>query len=1336
MKESKVGSMNKWASGFTNAVLRSFCRVWLLCLIPFFVTSTSVLAKSATSPKTSAPLSALHSTLQLNRGPSDALLGHGIPTHESDVFRWKSRPPLFKRSASSAPDTLEIFAIYVEFNEENPDVETTTGRGTFSSSLDTNSKLDPDINGGLRGYRYYLEKHLEFARNYFLTVSNQRLYIRWRIFPEVDSANGKVTPIRLSNSIKAYNPAVKKPEERYTDFDRKRAVAYLAFVVESLRAANAKDKAGQNPFLIPESGNGNSNSIGSGGNTYRSYLLFHAGHSRLVDGGSLGPLNADSPNDFLDFFITKSDFSYLRYADPALKSVNCNDTIGVVVDAPGGAKDTVTEVMVLSEAANQDKTNWGINGILVNQIAQQIGMPNTYDVVRGISQMGFFDLMDFAGYNTLNGFVPVYPSAWVRNFMGWEEPLLLHPGVKNKSQIFSPLVKDSPNKPKSVRINLNEREYLLLENRQRALGDTVIVYLSKGANKTEKSFSVQDSLKVPFQFLDSLLLDSLCNKEGKKCKVNPLRPEGIITGASSYDLGLPGSGLLVWHVNDWYLRTFLQYGAVNAYLGDTLGSRYLGVTLVEADGNLSLGKEFSNALGQGAYDYGSGSDMFPHVVKGIKKVTGKDTTWFTDTVTVLDPYSFASSNAWNDGRTHLSLQVDWPNSFAAAKKDVGVASFTGDSVWTLRDTAITVQVKWADNTEFLQVPERKWPVRSDAATGYNSLALLKTPDSKKPFVLTLSDAGRAQLFTAKGEAAVAISDTLKVFAGFEGVETLLKRPTRLDTLSVPLPVIDTLPGQALGTAILNDTVAGLLSTNRFEITRLLPNRFNADTLIQDSLNQMPADSVVTLLRVALTAIVGPLAISEGAGQGFWILCQGVTGKDIRRYSADAVLQDSIALPDLGYQNLAAVQTKSGSWNLVASAQKGKLVLINVAAHSAQDISPAWGAFAHTDEERFTVSSTDFDRDGFSDVLLLGSRGSAAIVRADGENQGKMLPNFPLRYHRSVTFTDTVYVDTGIACNTEPVRVKVDSKSWMSEDPSPPALADLNGDGYPEFIFAGTNAVFAADLHGAILKGWPFRPSPRQNIGFLYGSKKLPETVIGSSPVVLNLGAAPAVLIGSPDGLIYAVDAAGKAINTSSFDPKVQRGYTSSKRSDWPLSVGGLITDTTENPYVTLSLADLSGTDNITSAGEVDLVAQSGTGGIYVFTLKRGDAKGPWWPMSGGSLGRTQALPMEKLGAVKVTAASASIREFYLFPSPVTGPSATLYLDIGSEAKKARLRIFDLAGNVVAKREWKDLSSGKQPFNQILDLSHLGADVYSALIEVDFTSPAQSKKRWERFGVIR
>jgi hypothetical protein len=114
---------------------------------------------------------------------------------------------LFKTAAFGAPDTLEVFVLYVQFEEEVPDETGTTGTGSFGSDKDISYDLDP--NGeSIRRSADYLTKRFQFAQDYFDKVSGGRVVIKPRLFPE-PRQNGlvPVESYRLKR-MKSYNPAL------------------------------------------------------------------------------------------------------------------------------------------------------------------------------------------------------------------------------------------------------------------------------------------------------------------------------------------------------------------------------------------------------------------------------------------------------------------------------------------------------------------------------------------------------------------------------------------------------------------------------------------------------------------------------------------------------------------------------------------------------------------------------------------------------------------------------------------------------------------------------------------------------------------------------------------------------------------------------------------------------------------------------------------------------------------------------------------------------------------------------------------------------------------------
>jgi hypothetical protein len=1218
--------------------------------------------------------------------------------------------PLFKTSAAGQPDTLEVFAMYVEFTDETvANNETgTTGTGIFGSDNDTSYTLDP--NGrSVRTDTAYLAKHFEFARNYFDKVSGGKVVVLPRFFPKPDGA-GHVTPVKLTKRMKSYNPAIedKSKKQKTTDFEAQRAQALMTFVSESasLFEGFVGPDTLSNPFRVAFSEARQNPSS----HRYRAFMIFHAGHSRLIDGGTLGFAGANTPNDFTDFFVTKGDFRNLDSATdnnlPSGKAVpeRRRDSLGAVVNS---GRDTVTEFMMLSEAASQDKANWGINGILVNQLARQMGMPDVFDVVQGISQLGYFDVMDFAGYNTLSGFLPVFPSAWIRAYMGWDAPVEVPRGAGASSQMTL-YAADQPGagRTRTAKVSLNEREYLLIENRQRASRDsTVTVYYSKQNNATDYKFSIKDSVRVPYAALDSIFADSTCKTwDNGSCKTkqpNPYKPKGrgIITGANHYDVGLPGSGMLVWHVNEWFLETFLKAGVVNAYLGDTLKSQYKGLELVEADGIPSIGKQFKDPLGQPAFDYGTPQDMLPNIFRR-RTNPPKDTSWrpTPETLSVIGSYGFANTNSWNDGRTHIKLEGLLPAQPLVAR---AIGGFTGDSVFTFRDSALTLRVWWPNDSSVARPAGSLWPARTAPSGLPQAVNVLQAANGSGPYVVSVSDTGLLQTYAVDGKLALATRDTVRDAGRYDSVEALLPSGNTRPQNAAPVNSFANPDGAPVGACVAKDSIFVVLTSRSLRFIRPNP----------DSLNGT-ARSGGQVTTIPVRGMVGPMA---WGGKVFVVDSSRV----FRGFNLNGTPDDSVSLPAGSYHAMAGLlfgATKDSQ--IVITGTGGTALLVNVSMrYGYVDMHPVWGDTVRS-KEHFSVSVSDFDRDGEDDVLLLGSLGDALLMHARLDKQGQAFLGFPQRFLRSVELLDTA------------------QKVYTTEDRSPPALADLNGDGHPDILFSGSNRVYAIDWHGAWLPGWPFLPQPHQSVRFFSypGDTRYPETVIGASPVVVSLHQSPTVLLGTPDGLIYAINSSGKKLGYSSFTSDQQNGtgVLMTDRSDWPLSVGGLSADSLRSPYIHLTLAQVDSS----RSGDLELLAQTASGSLNVWTLRGSLAKaGQNWLTSGGDARRSFRLEAAILSAPAAAGATSTIQEFHLFPSPVRHGVATVHLKIGAAATKARVQVFSLSGHPVKEESFSGLTEGLQPFNHVLDLSHLGPDVYTALCEVWFPDGTKSSK-WERFGVVK
>ena len=199
----------------------------------------------------------------------------------------------------------------------------------------------------------------------------------------------------------------------------------------------------------------------------------------------------------------------------------------------------------------------GLNGLLAKFFGHQLGLPGLSNFAEGVPALGSWSLMDVGG-NALGyvrtdslawmrGFAPPHPMAWSKMQLGWIEPV-----VVRRDTVLSLLATDrSGDLPKAVRIPIDVREYFLLENRQQR-GQRGVV-------------EGEDEEKVWID-PDQIVID-----------------EGVWVAMEEYDAFVPGSGVLIWHVDEGVMARAEDPNAANNQL------HWKGIALEEADGYRDIG---------------------------------------------------------------------------------------------------------------------------------------------------------------------------------------------------------------------------------------------------------------------------------------------------------------------------------------------------------------------------------------------------------------------------------------------------------------------------------------------------------------------------------------------------------------------------------------------------------------------------------------------------------------------------------------------------------------------------------------------------------------------------
>ncbi len=278
---------------------------------------------------------------------------------------------------------------------------------------------------------------------------------------------------------------------------------------------------------------------------FNSFLIVHAGV-----GHETGQLN-----DIRSVFLEESDFA--QYAGGPLR-------IGDVA---------IERAWILPESPS-DSGRGGLNGLMAKFFGHQLGLPGLSNFADGLPALGGWSLMD-VGANALGfvrrdsldpvvGFVAPHPMAWSKAHLGWIEPLEVM-----RDTVVSILATDRAGEwPKAVRIPIDDEEYFLLEHRQRRArqgapeGMQVV-----GADPDEIAWIGEDEIDF-----------SAAN-------------EGVWLGVDEYDAFVPGSGLLIWHVDERVIGE-RPAGTMN---NDPVQP---GIALEEADGYRDIGYPLFERLRQ------------------------------------------------------------------------------------------------------------------------------------------------------------------------------------------------------------------------------------------------------------------------------------------------------------------------------------------------------------------------------------------------------------------------------------------------------------------------------------------------------------------------------------------------------------------------------------------------------------------------------------------------------------------------------------------------------------------------------------------------------------------
>ncbi|MCK4304662.1 MAG: hypothetical protein KAY24_10535 [Candidatus Eisenbacteria sp.] len=471
---------------------------------------------------------------------------------------------------ASGPDTVHMLALRVDFLQDGAGSGSTTLDGSFDLRHPDSARIavDPPPHN-----RTYFERHMAAIARYFYKQSGGSLIIDWDLYPAQEDSAYHL------NDTADYGPwdIAHGDEDLLSTAER--------FVRDAFAAA---DTSAEPPDF----------------RKYESFVLIHAGADFQ------GDMNWDSPYDIPSFNIYLSD--------------------PVTVQDSTFAIDLI---MVTPEQVSQDRFLGAANGVMVHEYGHQLGFYDLYNVLTFYPQVGMFSLHDSGDqlygtvwdeyqemYVFVRGAIPASCDPWQKmmffprgvraNWVSEDGQIKLPPVQLNNDIGLVPIVGQGVEEWVDEAHEIAS-EYFILENRPYDLNGDGMVLLESD----DSTGVILGPDNLTQELCDSLEIN--CDSLGVEF------PDTL--GAYEQDYLLPGSGLLIWHIDNAALMDAFAicYGCVNVIPGRR------AVDVEEADGIEDLGNAYSVEWTGGEFDYWFkgglsrfGPDTDPNTASTAGGVTG------------------------------------------------------------------------------------------------------------------------------------------------------------------------------------------------------------------------------------------------------------------------------------------------------------------------------------------------------------------------------------------------------------------------------------------------------------------------------------------------------------------------------------------------------------------------------------------------------------------------------------------------------------------------------------------------------------------------------------------
>ena len=808
--------------------------------------------------------------------------------------------------------------------------------------------------------QHYFSNQLRALRDYYFKVSNGKLILK----VEDENEIGFVYPIASDSAWTLPQPmAYYNPGNDEEDGEELLDQRLAELFRDAFVIADANSSIDFSEFDV--------------------FIIFHAGVGwEFTQDFDTSP--SDIPSVFLNFNDLKST---VGENSPDFKGIPVNN-----------GTYFIDEGIILPETENQGGYKiFGLLGTAALMMGHQLGLPNLFDTDTGHPGIGRFGLMD-QGSGNFFGSIPAQPCAWSKVFLGWEQPIEISSG---EDFPIAAALAHNPNK--IYKIPINSKEYFLLENRQRKVFGTQDIGIGYDENGN----------RVEFYY----------NDDGSAI-INPLMGTGVIVSINEYDADLPGSGILIWHIDESVIEQKYVENRVNSDMN------HRGIDLVEADGSQDMGYYY-NYFGFAGFHSGYAEDLWWDENPAHLFINSSEQVMFTPT-TKPDTRSHSRAN------TGISITnfspIDSVMFFTLEIKgfQTGFPAFMGENSGS--SSIITGDLDGDDQNEIIAATWDgnilAWKSNGDKFISNDDFALrinIKGDTTKLPL------AAFAQIDNGQFQFSPALADldhdgNMEIIAGASNGKLYAWQGTDLDGNGRADLYFEVDCGAEISTV----PVIGNWNTTNAGIEIAVGNQNGDIYLISEN------GDIIWNKPAAPNLIKRLAGFIEGSNVGLIAVDEPNTIYAINENGDVKWQKSNFDYGSLSYPAIGDVN-RDDKLEIILSSDHGNLMVLD----NAGDLLPTFQNFS-VGSPLSNPTLADIDDDGYLDIVLTGG--------------GKI---FAFHYH-------------GVALTGFPTTIDrhVESESYPD-----PILADLDGDGKVEIIVGSlNNQLNAFNFQGQKVSGFPLSVS--------------------------------------------------------------------------------------------------------------------------------------------------------------------------------------------------------------------------------------------------------------------